>query len=134
MLVSRKLLVRSVAITCFCIPSAHAIAHHSIAGQFDLEKRETLTGVISDIEWVNPHIYLHLDVTDDKGSVTTWRVESVPIAMLRKGGITKEMLMADGQLATIEVLVARDGTKHLAYALTIAYADGHRYKLAAEAD
>jgi hypothetical protein len=128
-----KLLARSAAIVLFGLASG-AFAHHSIAGQFDLTNRGKLTGVISEIEWVNPHIYLHIDVPDDKGAITTWRVESVPIAMLRKGGITKEMLLADGQRATIEVLLARDGTLHLAYALTIAYADGHRYKLAAEAD
>jgi hypothetical protein len=127
-------LTRSVAIAWFGLSSVGAIAHHSITGQFDLAKRDKLAGVITEIEWVNPHIYIHLDVTDEKGTVTNWRVESVPIAMLRKGGITKEMLMADGQPATIEVLLARDGTRHLAYALTIVYADGHRYKLAAEAD
>jgi hypothetical protein len=124
----------ALVVAWFGLSSEGAIAHHSISGQFDLDNRGELMGVISDVEWINPHIYIHLDVTDDKGVVATWRVESVPIAMLRKGRITKAMLMADGQPVTIEVLHARDGTPHLAYALRLIYADGRTYKLAAEAE
>jgi hypothetical protein len=123
-----------VVVASLGLASESASAHHSIAGQFDLEKRGELMGVITDVDWINPHIYIHLDVTDEKGVVTAWRVESVPIAMLRKGRITKEMLISNGQPVTIEVLHARDGTPHLAYALRLIYADGVTYKLAAEAD
>jgi hypothetical protein len=132
--VAKGLLIRSVALACGGLASGVASAHHSIAGQFDLDKRGELNGVITDIDWVNPHIYIHLAVTDDSGAVTTWRVESLPVAMLRKAGLTKQMLIADGQRVTVEVLHARDGTQHLAYALRLVYADGHYYKLAAEAD
>ena len=50
-----------------------ASAHHSVIGQFDPEARLELTGVISKIDFVNPHIYLHLDVEDESGEISTWR-------------------------------------------------------------
>ncbi|HLF12231.1 MAG TPA: DUF6152 family protein [Gammaproteobacteria bacterium] len=107
-------------------------AHHSVAGQFDNTKRATLTGVISKIDWINPHVYIHLDVADEQGSITTWRLASLPTAMLRKAGLTQEMLMGGGATVTADAILARDGTQHLAWLLKISYPDGHYYQLAGE--
>jgi hypothetical protein len=112
--------------------AASALAHHSVAGQFDSSKPVTLTGVISKIDWINPHIYIHLDVTDDKGAVTKWRLASLPTAMLRKAGLTSQMLMADGMKVTANAIQARDGTEHLAWVSKLTYEDGHYYQLAGE--
>lgn len=109
-----------------------ALAHHSVAGQFDASKPVELTGVISKIDWINPHIYIHLDVTDDKGAVTTWRLASLPTAMLRKAGITSQMLLADGMQVTANAIVARDGTPNLAWVSKLTYKDGHYFQLAGE--
>ena len=109
-----------------------ASAHHSVAGQFDDNKRATLTGVISKIDWINPHVYIHLDVPDDQGAITTWRLASLPTAMLRKAGLTQEMLMGGGAAVTVDTILARDGTQHLAWLLKINYPDGHHYQLAGE--
>jgi len=107
-----------------------AFAHHSVAGQFDASKRAQLSGVISKIEWINPHTYLHLEVENEDGSVTTWQLESLPTAMLRKAGLTREMLMGGGAEVTVDTILARDGTKHLGWLLRIDYPDGHYYQLA----
>jgi len=58
-------------------------AHHSVAGQFDASKRITITGTVTKVDWINPHTYLHIDVADEQGAVTSWRLESLPTAMLR---------------------------------------------------
>jgi len=107
-------------------------AHHSVAGQFDNSKRAKITGTISKIDWINPHTYIYLDVKDDKGEVTTWRLESLPTAMLRKAGLTSEMLMAGGATVTADALMARDGSAHLAWLLKLTYEDGHFFQLAGE--
>jgi hypothetical protein len=107
-------------------------AHHSVAGQFDAQKRTTITGVINKVDWINPHVYIHMDVADDKGAVTTWRLESLPTAMLRKAGLTSEMLKGGGQKVTAAVIMARNGTANLAWLLNLSYADGHEYVLAGE--
>jgi hypothetical protein len=107
-------------------------AHHSVAGQFDNSKRTKITGTISKIDWINPHTYIYLDVKGDKGEVTTWRLESLPTAMLRKAGLTSEMLIAGGATVTADALMARDGSAHLAWLLKLTYEDGHFFQLAGE--
>ncbi len=107
-------------------------AHHSVAGQFDNSKRTKLTGTISKIDWINPHTYIYLDVKGDNGEVTTWRLESLPTAMLRKAGLTSEMLVAGGAAVTADALMARDGSAHLAWLLKLTYEDGHFFQLAGE--
>jgi hypothetical protein len=107
-------------------------AHHSVAGQFDSSKRVQLTGTISEVDWINPHIYIHLDVKDEKGEVTSWRLESLPTAMMRKAGVTKEMIIGGGMAVTADAYTARDGTRNLGWLLKLTYADGHYYQLAGE--
>lgn len=120
-----------VAMSLFAAAGGTA-AHHSVAGQFDNAKRVTLTGVITKVEWINPHTYIHLSVTDGKGAVTTWRLESLPTAMLRKAGLTSELLIDGGSTVTVTGIAARDGTENLAWVQKITYPDGHYYQLAGE--
>jgi hypothetical protein len=105
--------------------AASAGAHHSVPGQFDTSKPMTLTGTISDIDWINPHIYIHLDVKETDGAVARWSLGSAPPAMLRKANLTKAKLMGNaGEVVTIVVYPARDGTKNLGWVTKITYADG----------
>ena len=105
-------------------------AHHSVAGQFDLSNTITLKGVVAKVDWVNPHIYLHLDVKGDDGQTITWSLGTVPTAMARRGGLTRESIAGmPGEVVTVTCNPARDGTKHLGWVKTITYADGRRYEL-----
>jgi hypothetical protein len=105
-------------------------AHHSVAGQFDTSKQVTLKGVVSKVDWVNPHIYLHVDVKGDDGQVVTWALGTVPTAMARRAGLTRESIAGhSGEIVTIEANPARDGTKHLGWVNTITYADGKKHEL-----
>jgi hypothetical protein len=105
-------------------------AHHSVAGQFDLGKQVTLKGVVSKVDWVNPHIYLHLDVKGEDGKITTWSLGTVPTAMARRAGLTRESIRGHaGEVVTIEANPARDGTQHLGWVNTITYADGKKHEL-----
>ena len=107
-------------------------AHHSVAGQFDNAKRTKITGTISKIDWINPHSYIYLDVKGANGELTTWRLESLPTAMLRKAGLTSEMLLGGGATVTADALMARDGSQHLGWLLKLTYEDGHVFQLAGE--
>jgi hypothetical protein len=106
--------------------------HHSLLGQFRTDSPTEITGVITDMDWINPHSYIYMDVTDEAGDVVTWHLESLPTAMLRKAGLTKAMMIGDGRPATVRIHTARDGTSNLGYILKITYADGHFYQLAEE--
>ena len=104
-------------------------AHHSVTGEFDMTKRVKVTGVISKIEWVNPHIYIYVDSTDAAGKITTWTFESVPTAAMRKAGVTAEMLRGGGAVVVADAYLAIDGTPNLGWIIKVTYADGHSYQL-----
>ena len=105
-------------------------AHHSVSGQYDASRPLTLTGVISKVDWINPHVYLHLDVKDKDGAVTTWTLSTLPTAMMRRAGLTKETLQGQpGEVVTIAAIGARDETKKLGWISKITYADGHHVQL-----
>jgi len=128
----KRILGVGLASFAFAVLAGAVSAHHSVAGQFDVTNTATLEGVISDIEWINPHIYIHLDVENDSGGVDNWRLESVPPSYLRKTRITRDMLMGGGETVKIDVLLPHDGTSHLGFVRIIHYPDGHEYRLARE--
>lgn len=107
------------------IGSSTPLAHHSVSGEFDLSKTATLKGVISRIDWINPHTYVYLDVSEE-GATSTWKLETFPPNQLRRAGLSKELITGKvGEVVTILILPARDGTKHLGYIERITYQDGH---------
>ena len=112
--------------------STELSAHHSLLAEFRTDRPTEITGVITDMDWINPHTYMYVDVTDEAGNVVNWHLESLPTAMLRKAGLTKAIMIGDGRPATIRIHTARDGTSNLGYILKITYADGHYYTLAEE--
>ena len=88
-----------------------------------MDKPVTLTGVVSRLDWVNPHVYVHLDVKEPAGKVATWSLESWPTGILHKSGISKEMIK-EGTPLTILAYRAKDGT-NLAYIRKFTWSDGH---------
>jgi hypothetical protein len=122
-----------VACSLALVTATAAIAHHSVPGQFDMSKPMVLSGTISKIDWVNPHIYIYLDVKDDKGEVTTWSLSGPPTAMMRRAGLTRELVMGKpGEIVTANAAPARDGTKNLAWVSKITYADGRFHQFAGQ--
>jgi hypothetical protein len=115
-----------VALAMFIAPVS---AHHSVAGQFDVNNPMAWEGVVTKVDWINPHIYLYVDVTDAGGAVTEWRLETVPPAMMRRAGISKKNLQGIGEIVSIRGLPARDGTRNLGFISTITFPDGHYYQL-----
>jgi Family of unknown function (DUF6152) len=114
---ARTLVALSSILCALLLSGGNVAAHHSVAGQFDGEKRTTITGVINKVDWINPHVYIYMDVADEKGATTTWRLESLPTAMLRKAGLTSELLKGGGQKVTAVAILARNGTPNLAWLL-----------------
>jgi hypothetical protein len=110
-----------------------ADAHHSVAGQFDLQRTVTLTGVVSTVHWVNPHIYIEFDAKQPADKAATWRLEGVPVGMARKAGLSMAMLKGNGETVTIVAHPARDGTPNLGYIIKITYPDGKVFQFAADA-
>jgi hypothetical protein len=100
-----------------------AVAHHSFAAEFDIEKQVTLKGVITKVEWVNPHVYVYLDAKDESGKITGWSLESLSTAAIRRGGVTRNMLGL-GQTVNVLAYRAKDGS-NFAFLRKITFPDGH---------
>jgi hypothetical protein len=116
-----------LAIAAMLLGAVSAFAHHSFAAEFDIDKPLTLKGVVTRVEWVNPHVYLYLDAKDDSGKITQWALSSLGPAAVRRGGVTRAML-GQGQAVTIQAYHAKDGS-NFAFMRKMTFADGHSVEL-----
>lgn len=99
-------------------------AHHSFAAEYDSSKAIRITGVISKVEWTNPHSYLYIDVKDEQGT-TTWTCEGgAPNALSRRGFRKNDIKLGD--TVTIDGYGAKDGS-HLMDARRITLSDGRSF-------
>jgi len=101
-----------------------ALAHHSFQAEFDISKPMTLKGTVSKVEWVNPHVYVHVDVKDDKGVVTKWAFETLGPGRMRAEGMSKQTF-GIGRVVTLKGYAARDGSKNLGFLRQVTFDDGH---------
>jgi len=86
-----------------------ALAHHSSAA-YDLDHPVTLQGIVTSFEWSNPHVFIHVDVKDDKGNVEGWRVEGNSPNMLSRVGWNKDMIKV-GDSLEVTGAPAKNGNK-----------------------
>ena len=124
---NRWSLVAIVSLGSLCAAAA-VWAHHSITAEFNPSQTMVLKGVITQTDWENPHVYVHVDVKDSSGKVTNWSLETYPPGVLHKGGVTRETFK-EGQEVSIVAFPPKDGTRSLAYLKTITFADGHSIEI-----
>jgi hypothetical protein len=104
--------------------SGRVIAHHSFAAQYDANKPVTLKGIVSKVEWTNPHARFYVDVRDESGGVTNWNLElASPNVLVRNGWSRKSLNVGDE--IVVEGSLAKDGSK-MANARVVRLADGRR--------
>jgi hypothetical protein len=102
--------------------AAPVFAHHGFAVEFDKDSPLTLTGTVTKMEFMNPHIYFYLDVKSKDGKVVNWAFEGGPPNVIYRQGWRKDTLKP-GDVVTVKGFRAKDGT-HLAACSTVKLPDG----------
>jgi len=99
------------ATACFgaLLAVAPLAAHHSFAAEYDSKKPVTLKGIVTKVEWMNPHVYFYLDVVDEKGKTTNWALEMGPPRLLENGG-WKRNTIKQGTEVIVNGTLAKDGS------------------------
>lgn len=102
-----------------------AHAHHSFGAEYDGNKPVTLKGVVSKIEWTNPHSHFSLDVKDEKGRTVTWQLSGYTVNALYRTGWKRDVTMKVGDTVSVFGWRARDGSNS-AHAREVTFADGKK--------
>lgn len=114
------------------LSAAPALAHHSFAAEFDANKRLSFQGVVTRVEWTNPHTYFFVDVRDDSGRVVNWAFETAGPNLLSRLGWKRDSLKV-GDRVTVVAYPAWDGAK-IASARSVVLPDGHKVFAGAAVD
>lgn len=101
-----------------------ASAHHAFAAEYDENKRVTVSGTVTRIEWVNPHAWLYIAGKDENGNAASWSFEMGSPGGLARRGWTRTALK-EGDQVTVEGFAAKDG-RRVANAATITMPDGRK--------
>jgi hypothetical protein len=108
--------MRSNALSLFAVvfgaflTGAPLAAHHAFSAEYDSKKPVTLKGIVTKVEWMNPHVYFYLDVMDESGNVTNWAMEMGPPNGLERSGWTRNTMHV-GDEVIVEGTLAKDGAK-----------------------
>ncbi|MEO8097152.1 MAG: DUF6152 family protein [Acidobacteriota bacterium] len=101
-----------------------AVAHHSFSAEFDSKKPVKLEGVVTKVEWTNPHVWIYVNVKDESGKVTNWGAELGPPHGLQGGGWRRDTLKV-GDKVVVDGSLAKNGTSRLnARSITLATTGG----------
>jgi len=101
----------ALALVSVLLASAAAAAHHSYSAEFDADKPVKVTGIVTRVDWKNPHALFYIDVKDESGKVENWGWELASPTQLMRAGWTRNSMKV-GDTVIVEGTLARDGTNH----------------------
>ena len=108
----RAYLLGGLIVVGLALAAGKTAAHHSFAAEFDGTKRVTLTGVVTKVEWTNPHVWFYINVKDEAGKVINWGAEMGPPHGLQRRGWRRETLKI-GEQVTVQGSLAKNGSKRV---------------------
>lgn len=112
------------ALAGLCVAS-QSDAHHAFSAEYDPDKVLEVTGVVTRVEWTNPHVRFYVDVKNANGSETTWDFELQSVNTLTRAGWTRHALQA-GDVVTVVGYLARNGSNRANARGSVTKADGTR--------
>lgn len=110
-MLNRDRLILHAFIAALCLLAASASrAHHSFSAQYDADNQITVRGLVTKVDWRNPHAYFYMDVEDDEGNIDKWAFEmSAPSALAERGWARDSLKIGD--LVEVNGALARDGSR-----------------------
>jgi hypothetical protein len=114
-----------VVLASAILSAVPALAHHSFGAEYDDSKPVTVTGVVTKVDWENPHMHFYIDVKDDAGNIAHWKFEAFPPNMLVRQGWRRDLTMKLGDTVTVFGWRARDGS-NLGHSREVTWADGKK--------
>ena len=122
---STKLTVVLMGVVLLCAGTAVPLrAHHAVAAEFDAKKPVHFKGTVTKMEWVNPHVWLHVDVKKPDGTVENWAFEAGTPSVLFRRGFTKESLVPGTEIV-VDGYQAKDGLRR-ANGRDVTFPDGRK--------
>jgi hypothetical protein len=116
----QRTIASSILISGLLLSAAPAGAHHAFATEFDATKPVTMKGIVTKIDWVNPHVWFYLNVKTENGTIENWGFEMGGPNSLRNSGWTKET-MKIGDEVVVDGSLAKNGSRSVnAKAVTMA--------------
>jgi hypothetical protein len=116
--------VRALVSFCLLGISVPLLAHHSFAAVFDVNTSVEVSGMVTDVEWMNPHAWIHLDVENDDGDIESWSFElGSPNGLTRRGW--SRATIQPGDVISVSGYRARDGSRR-ANVVGVTLANGQR--------
>jgi len=121
-----KMPMLAVLVVVTLTAAAHVplAAHHSFAAEFDAKQPVLFEGTVTKMEWINPHVWIHMNVTQPNGKTEAWMVEGGAPTVLFRRGFSKTSLQAGTQIV-VDGYRAKDGTNKM-NAREITFADGRK--------
>ena len=116
-----------------CLAVTPLVAHHSFSAEYDSKKPVTLKGIVTKVDWMNPHVRFFVDVKDDKGNLTNWDLELQSPNSLTRNGWSRHTLKP-GDTVTVSAFLAKDGSKRANARGSVTLADGHKIFAGSSAD
>ena len=117
--------VLGAAFMATLVPFVSAHGHHSFAAEFDGNNCRDFTGVLTKLDWQNPHAYFYLDVKDESGATQSWSFQTYALITLKRAGTDRQVFIDNiGKEVFVRGCLAKNGREHYAAAGTMRFADG----------